>query len=298
MGRNGGDLSGGCHVGTVITMRGGSRLRYSLVAGCTALVAAACGVDGQQVADPAPTSTTTAVLRGEPAPEPPPMLVAGTDAGPPPAAAPDAAPAAPSTAARAPTAPPTTPTSPPRVRAVRQSGWSTFATVGGVSLTHPAGRIERVGFHESSHDGARQLDPAPTAIAPVTLESRQRGTAARTAADIVVDPAVEIRSPVTGRVKRAGRYVLYCKHSDDYVVVEPDARPGWEVKIIHIDGERVSPGDRVVAGRTVIAGRATQLPFESQVDDLRTADPAWPHVHIEVVDLAIPDRPTPGGGCP
>ena len=107
----------------------------------------------------------------------------------------------------------------------------------------------------------------------------------------------EIRSPVTGRVKRAGRYVLYCKHSDDYVVIEPDDRPGWEVKVLHIDGVRVRAGNRVVAGQTVLAPRATQLPFESQVDKVRTADPAWPHVHIEVVDPTIPDRPT-GPGCP
>ena len=59
----------------------------------------------------------------------------------------------------------------------------------------------------------------------------------------------------------------------------------------------VRAGNRVVAGQTVLAPRATQLPFESQVDEVRTADPAWPHVHIEVVDPTIPDRPT-GPGCP
>jgi hypothetical protein len=47
----------------------------------------------------------------------------------------------------------------------------------------------------------------------------------------------------------------------------------------------------------VLAPRATQLPFESQVDEVRTAEPAWPHVHIEVVDPTVPDRPT-GPGCP
>ena len=199
-----------------------------------------------------------------------------------------------------PTAPASTapaPTVRPRVRAVAQSAWSPFATVGGVTLTHPAARVERVGFHESSHDGARQLEPASSAVAAITVESRERGTGSRTAADIVVDPAGEIRSPVTGRVKRAGGYVLYCKHSDDYVVVEPDGHPGWEVKILHIDGERVTAGDRVTAGQTVIAPRPTRLPFASQVDELRSADPAWPHVHVEVVDPTIRDRPSPGGGC-
>ena len=102
---------------------------------------------------------------------------------------------------------------------------------------------------------------------------------------------------MTGTVKRAGTYVLYCRHSDDYVVIAPDANPAWEVKILHVDGEQVSPGQRVEAGVTVLAPRATQLPFDSQVDELRTADPAWPHVHIEVVDPSIPNVPSPGGGC-
>ena len=159
--------------------------------------------------------------------------------------------------------------------------------------THPSSRVERVAFHQSNHDGARQLTPLPSAVAPTMLEDRERDTGAAGAADVVVDPDTEIRAPVTGRVKRAGRYVLYCRHSDDYVVIAPDDQPRWEVKILHIDGVQVRAGDRVVAGRTVLAPRATQLPFESQVDRVRTADPAWPHVHIEVVDPAIRDRPGP-----
>ena len=189
---------------------------------------------------------------------------------------------------------PTTATT--RPRAVTEQAWTPFATVGGVTLTHPSSRVERVAFHQSNHDGARQLSALPSAVAPLTLEDRERDTGARGAADVVVDPATEIRAPVTGRVKRAGGYVLYCDHSDDYVVIEPDDHLGWEVKILHISGVKVRAGDRVVAGQTVIAPRPTQLPFESQVDEVRTADPAWPHVHIEVVDPTIRDRPT-GPGC-
>lgn len=192
-------------------------------------------------------------------------------------------------------APTTTTTAPPR--AVTETAWRPFATAGPLTLTHPADRVERVGFHQSNHDGARQLAALPSAVAPTMLEDRERDTGGAGAADIVVDPDAEIRSPVSGRVKRAGTYVLYCKHSDDYVVIEPDDRPGWEVKILHIDGVRVRAGDRVAAGQTVLAPRATQLPFESQVDEVRTAEPAWPHVHIEVVDPTVRDRPT-GPGCP
>jgi len=197
------------------------------------------------------------------------------------------------------TVPPTTTTTapPPPTRNIAEPGWAPFATAGGITLLHPAARVERVGFHESNHEGAQPFEALPTAVAPVVMEARERGNEGRTAADVVVDPAAEIRAPVTGRVKRAGTYVLYCKHSDDYVVIAPDSRPDWEVKLLHIDGVRVRAGDRVVAGETVLAPNATPLPFESQVDELRTVDPAWPHVHIEVVDPTIRNRPNPNSGC-
>lgn len=182
------------------------------------------------------------------------------------------------------------------IRAVHRPGWSPFATVGGVTLVHPSDAIERVAFHESNHDGARQMEVLSSAAGVFTLESRERGTGSRSAVDVVVSPGSEIRAPVTGTVVRAGTYVLYCEHSDDFAVIQPDARPDWEVKVLHIDGVRVSAGDRVEAGRTVLAGGPTPLPFASQVDE-HTFEPSWPHVHIEVVDPSIPDRPSPGGGC-
>ena len=200
-------------------------------------------------------------------------------------------------AVRSSVGPPSTTTTTTAPRAVSETAWRPFATAGPLTLTHPAAQVERIGFHQSNHDGAQQLSALASAVAPTMLEDRERDTGGAGAADVVVDPETEIRSPVTGRVKRAGTYVLYCRHSDDYVVIEPDDRPGWEVKILHIDGVRVRPGNRVVAGQTVLAPRATQLPFESQVDEVRTTDPAWPHVHIEVVDPTVRDRPT-GPGCP
>ncbi len=190
----------------------------------------------------------------------------------------------------------TSTTRPPIPRVVVETGFSPMATVGPVVLHHPAAQVERIGFHESGHDGARQLDPVAAAARPFTMETRERGTGDRTAADVVVPPGAEIRAPVTGRVLRAGGYVLYCEHADDFAVIEPDARPGWEVKVLHIDGVAVRAGDRVEAGVTLLAPAATVLPFASQVDE-DTAEPSWPHVHVEVVDPSIPDRPSPGGGC-
>ncbi|MBW3578177.1 MAG: hypothetical protein KY462_10650 [Actinobacteria bacterium] len=76
-------------------------------------------------------------------------------------------------------------------------------------------------------------------------------------------------------------------------MIEPDDHPGWEVKVLHIDGVKVQRGDRVTAASTVLADRPTRLPFPSQIDEHSTRD--WPHVHLEVVDPSIRDRP--GDGC-
>ena len=239
------------------------------------LIAAGCAAAVSRGTDETPAVTTTVA--------------------PPTPVAPAAVPAAPVTAAP-PAAPLPSPAPVPPPRVVTGRSWTPFAVVGPVTLTLPASAVERVGFHESNHDGARQLEPLGDGVATVTLETRERGTGSRTAADVVVDPETEIRAPVSGTVKRAGTYVLYCDYSDDFAVIEPHDRPGWEVKVLHIDGVRVRRGQRVTAGETVLAGRATRLPFESQVDEV-TAEPAWPHVHIEVVDPTIRDRPGPGGGC-
>lgn len=189
------------------------------------------------------------------------------------------------------------PTAPQRV--VTAQPYSPFAAVEGMTLRHPSSRVERVGFHEANHDGARTLEPLPTVVAPVTLETRHRETGSHTAADVVSDPAVEIRAPVSGRVIRAGTYVLYCKYSDVFVVIEPDDHPSWEVKALHMVGLRVSVGQRVTAGETVLADGPRKLAFESDVDKVakrQNLEP-WPHVHVEVVDPSIPDKPSPGGGC-
>lgn len=183
---------------------------------------------------------------------------------------------------------------PPRV--VQEQAWVPYALVGPVTLHHPSDRTEAIGFHQSGHDGAQHQEALPSSVRWFTMKSRDRDTTPQGAADIVVEPGREIRSPVTGTVVRGGTYTLYCDEVDQYAVIEPDARPGWEVKVLHIEGLAVSAGDRVEAGVTVLAANSRVLPFPSQVED-DTGEPAWPHVHVEVVDPSIPDRPT-GPGCP
>jgi hypothetical protein len=257
-----------------------------------ALLTAACSDDGREVAlSEAPGSTVAprrapTTVEADATAAAPPVVEAATTTTPP----------SPTTTSTAPPAPaaPALLTAP---RVVQEQPWVSFATTGGLTLHHPASRVERIGFHESNHDGAQDLVPSASAVQPVVLETRERGTGARTAADVVVEPGVEIRSPVTGTVIRGGGYILYCEHDDHYVVIEPDDHPGWEVKVLHMDSLHVGRGEHVTAGETVLASGPNVLPFESQVDEVRTTDPAWPHIHIEVVDPSIPDRPSPGGGC-
>lgn len=194
-----------------------------------------------------------------------------------------------------PTTAPTTTSRPHPARVVRPQAWVPFAVVGPVTLHHPSDHTEAIGFHQSGHDGAQHQVAASSAVRWFTMEDRGRDTDAAGAADVVVEPGRALRAPVTGTVVRAGSYTLYCDHVDQYAVIEPDARPGWEVKVLHIEGLALTAGQRVEAGVTPLAAGARVLPFPSQVED-DTGEPAWPHVHIEVVDPTVPDRPT-GGGC-
>ena len=259
------------------------------------LLMTACTAAGGDTAAP----TTTAVAAPSSVPQEDEAGIAASEAPAPaePAAPTTTAPPAPPETAPPPPPPTTTTTEAPRPgpRTVTEQDFVPFAVAGElVTLHHPARRVERIGFHQATHDGTREMAVAATAVQAMTLDSRHRGTSANSAADIVVDPNGEIRSPVSGTVKRGGRYILYCDNVDHYLVIEPDARPGWEVKVLHINSTHVGVGDRVEAGVTVIADGPTQLPFKSQVDEHRSMDPAWPHVHVEVVDPSIPDRKVPG----
>jgi murein DD-endopeptidase MepM/ murein hydrolase activator NlpD len=180
---------------------------------------------------------------------------------------------------------------------VTQEAWAPYATVGGGALTLrlPGDRVEAIGFHQSGHDGALEQTALPSAPRWFVMGDRERATNAKGAADIVVEPGREVRAPVSGTITRGGTYTLYCDHVDQYAVIDPDDHPGWEVKVLHIEGLSVRKGQHVDAGATRIAAHARVLPFASQVEE-DTGLPAWPHVHVEVVDPRVPDRP--GEPCP
>ena len=211
----------------------------------------------------------------------------------PPAVAPAAAPPQ---AAQVPARAPAAQRPAPVERVVTRTGWGPYATVGPVTLHFPGQVVELVGQHQSSNDGAQPQRPVDGPARVRLLDSRARDTDRRGAGDIVVDPSREVRAPVPGTVVRAGTYTLYCDYVDNVLVVEPDARPGWQVKMLHFQGLQVREGDRVKAGVTVVGSGARLLPFASQIDKF-TAAPHWPHLHLEVVDPSVPDRPSKGS-CP
>ena len=191
------------------------------------------------------------------------------------------------------TAPTTTTTAPP-VRQVLDTGYRPFVDGAGVTLNYPTARVEIVGFHESNLAASRPLVVLPGAGRTVLMPTRDRHTAAATAADVESDPDGEVRAPVTGTVKRGGTYTLYCKYTDSFLVIEPDAHPGWEVKLLHINGLTVAKGQRVVAGETKVAQHPNRLPFVSDAEQFSVA-PVWPHVHLEVDDPSIKNPPGVGG---
>ena len=189
----------------------------------------------------------------------------------------------------------TTTTTAPAPAVYFEQDYAPMTVVGDVTITHAAARVEIIGFHQAGHDGSREQNLIDTSASSVILDDRGRNTSRRGAADVVVDPTAEIRSPVTGTVIRGGAYVLYCDYDDNFLVIEPDDAPGWEVKVFHMEDLHVGVGDRVEAGVTPISPNSRRLPFVSQVDAF-TAEPSNPHVHIEVIDPSIPDIARGNGG--
>jgi len=251
----------------------------------------------EPTAVPAPTAAPepTAVLAPTAAPEPT-AVPAPTAAPEPTAASAPESTATPEPEVAIPVATAVTTTDVDATHTVTSVGYVTLGQAGGVVLIIPAAQVERIGFHEASHPGSQAINAAGTGLDLIELASRGRGTAARSAADIVVPPGEPLRAPVTGTVVASSSYVLYCEHQDQLVYIEPDGFPGWQVRLFHIQGEIPAVGTRTVAGETIVATGANTLPFESQVDEF-TAEPSWPHVHLEVVDTTVPDDRPPGGGC-
>lgn len=191
------------------------------------------------------------------------------------------------------------------VRASVRSVTQAFARAAGVTLRVPAASVRAITFHESLFASAAELqpighlirndngsyDPPRDATGPryIVMESRERGTPATSASDDVLLRTEPVLAPVTGKVIRVTRYVLYCEVPDVRVAIRPKDAPERTVQIFHIAHPRVSRGDRVVVSRTVI-GRARLFAFRTQTEDYGLSGR---HVHLEIER----DGSTPLPGC-
>ena len=70
---------------------------------------------------------------------------------------------------------PVTTTRPFIPRVTVETGFGPYASAGGVVLHHPGAVVERIGFHESGHDGARQQDALAGAARPFVMETPRSG---------------------------------------------------------------------------------------------------------------------------
>lgn len=177
-----------------------------------------------------------------------------------------------------------------------------FATAGdtGLSLSLPAksGSVIAVGFHQAERKEAHAFNPMGDCFNKETtstvrgavleserpvlfvMDSRGRGTAATTAADIAMVPNANVYSPVDGVVTKVKIYDLYSKVTDYHIEIQPDGFPDLRVVLIHMDNIQIVEGQRVQRRETHI-GRMRALPqINSQI--LRYLPERADHVHMQV----------------
>lgn len=179
----------------------------------------------------------------------------------------------------------------------------TVARRGAVDLIVPSAYALLVGFHEggtaaldlevvapvdADHAAAgvrRDTTPDDDGPAVIVLPGRRRGTAPTTAMDVVVPAGRPIVSPLDGTVVAVEDYLLYGRHDDVRIVIEPADDPGVVAIVLHVRDPRVAAGDQLRGGETVIAGSARVLPRTSQIDRYTrrsVREDAPPHVHVEL----------------
>lgn len=179
----------------------------------------------------------------------------------------------------------------------------TVARRGAVELVVPSAYALLVGFHEggsaaldlevvapvdADHAAAgvrRDTSPDDAGPTVIVLPGRRRGTAATTAMDVVVPEGRPIVSPLDGTVVAVADYLLYGRHEDVRIVIEPAGDPEVVAIVLHVRDPRVVAGDELRAGETVIADSARILPETSQIDRYTrrsVREDAPPHVHVEL----------------
>lgn len=199
-----------------------------------------------------------------------------------------------------------------------------FAEVEGVDLHLPidASAITALAFHQASGERAQAMTalvpdvPDPNAIDPEALASQMaeaadssdvwggvclrlwrsgRGGEPDTAADIGAEPGTSVYAPVTGTVVEVRPYLLYEKHDDIEIHIQPDGGDDLDVVLIHVTDASVEAGDRVIGGVTRIAA----IRKMSGLIDLQLAGytgDGGDHVHMQVNTVAEPGELDDAGG--
>lgn len=166
-----------------------------------------------------------------------------------------------------------------------------FAEAASVILFEPSETVIGVGFHESMFGIAYELSAQGDGPLSVVLGSRGRGTAATSAADVVVESSSSVLSPVTGTVVAMIRYYLYCKALDWELVIRPDDNPDVSVIMLHFVAPEVRAGDRVLASVTPVGTSWTNDSPSAQEN--QAFPDQYPHIHVEIVEEGDP----PIAGC-
>lgn len=188
-----------------------------------------------------------------------------------------------------------------------------------VAMFQPSENVIGVGFHESMFDvavaarphGHKDLNDNPAKFTPpdeetdgldhVVMGTRGRPTPAASSADIVVDSASAVLSPVNGTVVEVFQYLLYCESLDWELVIQPDGRSDVLLIVLHMVDIPVKAGDRLVASITRIGTSWTNDAPTAQENQYFPDQ--YPHVHIEIDDDdeapipgCLPGQRTPPGG--
>ncbi|MHB1016581.1 MAG: M23 family metallopeptidase [Coriobacteriia bacterium] len=199
-----------------------------------------------------------------------------------------------------------------------------FAEVGSVDLHLPIdpSAITALAFHQASGQRAQSMTalvpdvPDSSAIDPEALATQMaeaadssdvwggvclrlwrsgRGGMPDTAADIGAEPGTDVYAPVTGTVVEVRPYLLYEKHEDIEIHIQPDGADGLDVVLIHVTDASVEAGDRVIGGVTRIAAiRKMSGLIELQLAGY-TGD-GGDHVHMQVNTAAEPGELDDAGG--
>lgn len=108
-----------------------------------------------------------------------------------------------------------------------------------------------------------------------------------TAVDVGARPGTEVRAPVSGTILAVRRYLLYDRHEDYEIHIQPDGWPEVDVVLIHVSDVLVDEGDTVIGGVTPIAS-VRSLSDKVDLHLGSYTGNGGDHVHVQLNELPDP----------